>query len=509
MMNRPFLLAALLVAGLLSVNTLTTPAFAVEFKTDPQTLEMTPVEGSVAGGAANSVTGAATGAVTGAVSQNVQDAIAQEQALITQGLTSALPNSLGLGSLGGVGGVGGLGGSAQPTPGTAAGITCAICQCQADLSIYHRLTRRDINRHIDKSFDKLRRNYLLGEFIDNVVRPEIQKKTQQNNASDQQETAATASIEDAVIANEKAQEAAEEQVEEARESVTSPLIGTLATFARGLSKTTLRLHETKVSSGDLNMEKVLARSGTLANKGAGALEKWRTDQMLKIYVDDAQQGGLLKGAAKGSDRADRDVDISRSLLGRTTLDVNFADNTLTEDEEDLLALKENLMPSSTFSLSTMRDLTSPEAQQRDLPELLTSAARKSIIESSMNTIIGQRSLGSDVSKDQMQALLVDRLGYDADSPLVKEMTGEASYEGHMEALTRYAFQDPNVYIDLIGQPEMIQRAIVAQSAIRNMQQYDIYASMERAENLTALWAWMATRPMHTQVQNELSNGAAR
>lgn len=476
------------------------PAHAQEFVTNPQTLEITEVPsgstGSTGGGAGGATGGGATGSTGstgGGLSQNVQDAIDLENQL--QGLG-------GLGSIGSI--TSSLG--AQPYPGTAAAITCYFCQCQADLSIYHRMTRRTINRHIDKAFDSLRKNYILGEFVDEIVRPDIQKKTQQTNLSDQREVETTAAIEDAAQANEKALDAGEDQVEIARRNVTSPLIGTIATFVRGLGESSVKLQQSKLGSGDLNMEKILAKSGTLGAKGAGTLEEWRTKQMLEVYVDDKQQAGLLKGQAKGKARADRDVDIARTLLGRKTLNVDFSDSTLTDDEADLLALKENLMPSSTLSLSTMRDLTSPDAMNKDIPELLTSAARKSIIESSLNTIIGQRAEGSDVSKDQLKALLVDQLGYPEDSDLVKEMTGKTSYEGHMEALTRFAFQNPAVYVDLIGQPEMIQRAIVTQNAIRNMQQYDIYASSERSENLHALWAWMETRGMHTAAQNELSAG---
>ncbi|MGC7974428.1 hypothetical protein ACP3WV_22795, partial [Salmonella enterica] len=89
-------------------------------------------------------------------SQNVQDAIDLENQL-QDGIGSA------------VGGATSSLSSAQPYPGTAAALTCYFCQCQADLNVYHRLTRRAINEKIDKSFNSLRSDFILGTLIDDYI----------------------------------------------------------------------------------------------------------------------------------------------------------------------------------------------------------------------------------------------------------------------------------------------------------------------------------------------------
>jgi hypothetical protein len=404
--------------------------------------------------------------------------------------------------------------SVWPQPGTAS-VICPYCYCGVDTSVQHRGTRRDINKYIagykqgknyKGFFRKLREEYLLGEFIEDVVTPEMQKKTQQVVSSDQNTMNAEASIRDAEEANEDAQDTAGEQADTIEEHAPNPVVGVLAGLSRGLAESTVRLRQSKIATGGIQTDRMLGLGDAKSKGGAGTLEEWRVRQMLETYVDEDQLGGRLKGIAEGDDenRLNRDIDIGRSLLNRSTYDFNFDDDDLTEDEEDFLAIKENLIPSTTMSSQTMENLASPDAQYRDIPELLSAAARKSLTERTINVIAGQKAQGSDVSADQIRAIMT-QLGYAEDDQVVEDLTGKASYDGHMQILTRYMFQDPNNYAALVAAPESIRRVMVSQNAIRNMQQFDTYTTLERTENLTALWAWLETRGMQQAAQNALSN----
>ncbi|MES2728917.1 MAG: hypothetical protein V4621_02310 [Pseudomonadota bacterium] len=404
--------------------------------------------------------------------------------------------------------------SYQPFPGTALPHCMAYCTTYSTYqgSDYQPLhsgpsgTATVIKEYVRDFFTDTK-DFYLSDFVTEFVEPALKKKTQQVVSSDQQENNAEGAIADATQANEQATEIGIAQAETALDYAPHPLIGQMATYSRGLALASERMRQSRLVRGDAGTADLLAASGTLTAKGGGAVEDWRLKNLKDLYIDPDQQGGYLRKLVHGDERVNRDLDVARSLVGRNTLDLNFEDTTLSEDEQDFLALKENLASSAAMENSRMRDLATTDAALTDLPELLSLTARRSLIDRTINTIAGMRARGSDVSAPEMQALL-RQLGYADDSPEMQDITGQASYEAHMDILTRRVFQNPNMYVNLIANPTALRRILVSQNAVRNMQQYDMYATTTRAEDLTALWAWLETREQFNKAQGAL-NGVGR
>ncbi len=398
--------------------------------------------------------------------------------------------------------------SYQPFPGTALPHCMVYCTGYStyqasDYQPLHTQTRNVIKQYVRDFFTDVRNDYFLEELVNDFVAPALKKKTQQISQNDQQESNAQGAIVDATLANEQAIDVGVTQAETAIDYAAHPFIGQMATYARGLALSSERMRQSQLLRGDAGTAELLAASGTLTAKGGGAVEDWRLKNLKDIYIDPDQQGGYLRKLVQGSDRVNRDLDVARSLLGRQTLDINFEDTTLTDDERDFLALKENLASSTAMDTSRMRDLAANDAMLTDVPELLSMTARRSIIDRTINTMAGMRARGSDVSAPEMQALL-RQLGYGDDAPEMKDVAGQASYEAHMDILTRRVFQNPNMYVNLIANPVALRRILVAQNAVRNMQQFDMYATTTRSEDLTALWAWLETREQFNKAQSGLN-----
>ncbi len=405
--------------------------------------------------------------------------------------------------------------SFQPFPFPAVYAYCtATCSCgpqyctynASDYDVWHSGptgTETVIRNYVQDFFTDVRNEYFLDQFVTDLVEPALKKKTQQISQNDQQESNAIGAIQDARAANDQATEIGVAQADTALDYAPHPFIGQMATYTRGLALSSEAIRQSRLLRGAAGTADLLAASGTLSAKGGGAVEDWRLKNLKDLYVDPEQQGGYLRELVGGDQRVNRDLDIAKTLMGRETLDINFEDSTLTEDERDFLALKENLLPSDAMENSRMRDLGTTEANLTDLPALLSLTARREMIDRTINTIAGQRAQGSDVSTQEMQALL-RQLGYSDDSPEMKDVSGKASYEAHMDILTRRVFQNPNMYSNLIANPVALRRILVSQNAVRNMQQFDIYASTTRAEDLTAMWAWLETRQQFNKAQAALN-----
>src|SRR5262249_6332564 len=111
-----------------------------------------------------------------------------------------------------------------------------------------------------------------------------------------------------------------------------------------------------------------------------------------------------------------DIDYLRTLLLPRTLDIDFSDNTITGDEQDMLAMSNNLYSHDLFD-NIRGDLLEREAGQLVYQDVRSVVAKRSVAETSFNAIVGMKVLGSGTSSPTGQAKtamylyeLLDELG---------------------------------------------------------------------------------------------------
>lgn len=252
------------------------------------------------------------------------------------------------------------------------------------------------------------------------------------------------------------------------------------------------------------------------------------------YVCDTDADGdnnPATGAAPGATdarRLNKDIDYVRAVEYPWTLDVDFTDTTLTDNEEEIMALASNLYghevlnrpPAVTLAPERGKDISDMQKVYMDMRALV---AKRSVAENSFNAITALKSEGTAGSRDFLIAVL-EELGVPNAWPIPAatppNLTTEAealltsgnttttqlapSYHAQMEILTKKIFQDPQFYTNLYDTPANVTRKGVALQAIGLMQKFDLFKSYLRREASVAVLLEMAVKDLQVEVENDIN-----
>ncbi|MCC6598820.1 MAG: hypothetical protein IT559_08525 [Alphaproteobacteria bacterium] len=294
-----------------------------------------------------------------------------------------------------------------------------------------------------------------------------------------------------------------------------------------------------------SQDRHLGNVNTAAAAGASADKEGRLKQYREKFCDPADNNnGLLglcehdqddnpgnstRGAAapggigaSNRERMNKDIDYVRTIDYPWTLNVDFSDTTLTDHEEELLALSNNLYGSEVFkrmpAINTENKpgtkLTAAQANYMDARALL---AKRSVAENSFNAITSMKSAGTASSREFLESILkelgvttnptttgnIDEirrlLGYNSNDPAGAKIG--PSYNAQMEILTRKIYQNPDFYTNLYDKPANIARKEVAMQAIALMQKFDLFKSYLRAEANMSVLLELAVQDTQNDVEN--------
>jgi hypothetical protein len=256
--------------------------------------------------------------------------------------------------------------------------------------------------------------------------------------------------------------------------------------------------------------------GNMHSAGAGGGEddkKSRLEQFRRRYCDTRDHNGVFMSICRSANGGriatlNKDIDYNRTVDRHRTMNINFTDNQLTEDEEDVMALASNLYSHELFNRTPEKSYNDSSPQNRDdrlrmLLEQRQIIAKRSVAENSYNTIVGLKSLGSPASGDAAVGSSVDtarylriilqQLGMNAQEinlflgqPTAGSADNQPSYFAQMEILTKKAFQQPTFYADLYDKPANVDRKKVALQAIGLMQDFDTWQSYLRIEAILSI-----------------------
>lgn len=236
----------------------------------------------------------------------------------------------------------------------------------------------------------------------------------------------------------------------------------------------------------------------------------KLDNLTNLYCNPGDNNGApvacacdtTKGTCTGpiAARSNRDLDFTRLLGSRLTVDLDMTDGMLTPDEQDILGFLTTIsafptLPSlsrgaSDASLSPRAFLAFQEARK--------ITAQRSLTRATLSHFVGNRAQGGGGGSSGPMIALLQELGMspeDAAQYLKSDYmsltangsdtarTHHPSYEAQMEILTKKIYQNPNYYTGLMDKPTNVTRAQAAQMAIRLMQRRDLYDVITRREML--------------------------
>lgn len=222
-----------------------------------------------------------------------------------------------------------------------------------------------------------------------------------------------------------------------------------------------------------------------------------------VYCSQYDNGARLGDwciAAEDTARQNSDIAYSRVLHGKQSLELDFFNATSEPDEEDVLALMNNLYAAEDLPRMSMEKLSG--AQPERLLDLRALAAKRNVARASYSSLAGMKARGSGSSADYMYRFY-QHMGI-ANPQEFEAMAGvEPSYYSQMDMLSKKIYQTPGFHTNLITNPENIKRQRASMQSVELMQQRDIFESVLRSEMLMSQLVELKLRKPQNKVSTDL------
>lgn len=393
------------------------------------------------------------------------------------------------------------------TPVRAACVQCAIVIPANEgtrdvMEEQHDLTRD----HFKAEFDSWE-EWLEGTFLDAFMPPEyLYHLIEQMTVTMAYQVFAIGTLLDAKQELE-VQRIFQKKVAEAhREYQPSVGVCSIGTTIRSLADSERRAETTTFVLSQRAQDRQLGNMHAAAAGGGNNDKKSRLEQFRRRYCDTHDNNNTfmqvcVTGNGGRQATLNKDIDYNRTIDNFRTMNIDFTDNVLTGDEEDVLALGSNLYSHEVFNRieeGTYNDTTPTDRADRlrMLLEQRQIVAKRSIAENSYNTIVGMKSygspaatagatVGSSVDTARYLRIILEQLGMGA-ADITLFLGERPSYFAQMEVITKKAFQQPGFYADLYDKPANVDRKKVALQAIGLMQDFDTWQSYLRTEALLSV-----------------------
>lgn len=298
---------------------------------------------------------------------------------------------------------------------------------------------------------------------------------------------------------------------------------TFGTAMRSLAASDRKTDLTAAALSARGQQRELLSGSTLSGGGQSTDYLSRIAQFRQIYCNRNDNAGHLnllcpEGSADEG-RTDRDINFTNLVDAPLTLRLDFTEDgdpdhalnqhveTLSPDEEDILALSANLYanrvaPSVAESyLSDMEGVPVAEGTTHYM-NVRSIAAKRSVARNSFASIAAMKSQGQPEAEPYLFAIMRE-LGITDDEEIRNYLGERPSYYAQMEILTKKLYQNPTFYTELYDKPANVDRKTVAMQAIELMQRRDMYRSVLRSEATLSVMLETALLGLQDEIANEI------
>jgi len=262
-----------------------------------------------------------------------------------------------------------------------------------------------------------------------------------------------------------------------------------------------------------SMDRQLGNKGGPAPDGAYQDVDTRIAAFKTRYCDIKDNNGgfrkLCNEASAPAATQNKDIDFGRALGRSLSLDLNFTDTSASDDEQNVLALANNLYGSTLMARLPEGMFNKGQNPQAAL-DVRALVAKRSVLENSFNTFVGLRSAGSEQSKTDTYPYMknvLKALGLTEDDE-IKQYLGASerpSYYAQMEILTKKLYQSPTFFANLYDKPVNVDRQGAAMQAIGLMQDFDTWQSYLRTEASLSILLELEIINMQQDVQRQIDD----
>lgn len=302
------------------------------------------------------------------------------------------------------------------------------------------------------------------------------------------------------------------QAEAHRDYHTSTGLCELGSAVKSLASSERRGEYNVVALSQRSLDRALGTGSTAARQGQEFDIASRLAQYRSTYCDPKDNNGLVADMCESTappERRNRDIDYASLIDYPLTLNVNFTDNTLKYDEQDVFALAAHLYGETVFARPPSELLQKKVAKGRlqQIMETYMDAraviAKRGVAENSFNALVGMKSEGPDSTVGSKEYLrkMIEQLGVADDKEIEKILGKNPSYYAQMEVLTKRIFENPQFYTNLYDKPANVARKDVALKAISLMQKFDTFKSSLRTEANLSMLLEISNIENETRIRN--------
>lgn len=280
------------------------------------------------------------------------------------------------------------------------------------------------------------------------------------------------------------------------------------TNTRSLAAADRNVDFNQVAIATRSTNRILLNTGTIGTGGTHDDLMSRLSTFRSTYCNPADYGNALDLLCQNEDavRMNKDINYTNNVQDQDTLLINFADNELTEEERDVMALSANLYGHRLLPKIQEIKIANTDGTWIIDEGVITYmdsralAAKRSVAFNSFAAQAAMKSQGPDAVLPYMEEVLLE-MGIPTD--VINEMLkGGPSYNAQMEILSKKLYQHPNFYANLYDKPVNIDRKDVAMQAIALMQKRDMYRSQLRSEANMAVWLETEIEDLQEYYTNE-------
>jgi hypothetical protein len=407
----------------------------------------------------------------------------------------------------------------------------ACCNCTMDTAQPDALewfafpfsTVPRVNNHVTSEFTGLRSFIVSTMWEDNIL-PAMQLMTDELSAAAMYQAQIIGSLLDAKTQLETQQSLQKMATRAHKDYQPSTGMCQFGSSTKSLAASERKAEFNAVVLSQRSQDRGLGNRGTAAAIGNDGDKFARIKQFREKFCDpqdnnnglgflcdhDQNFSGGAVGAANDV-RKNKDIDFARTVDSPWTLNIDFTDATLTDEEEEVMALASNLYGHEVFlrpnslKADPGQAITNMQSYYLDARSVL---AKRGVAENSFNAITAMKSAGTPGSKDYLKAVLTE-LGVSdtgADSEALKLLGQNPSYYAQMEVLTKKIYQSPDFYTNLYDKPANVDRKNVALQAIGLMQKFDLFKSYLRNEASLAVLLELSVIKLQSEAENEINPG---
>ncbi|MCC7305007.1 MAG: hypothetical protein IT558_01975 [Alphaproteobacteria bacterium] len=389
--------------------------------------------------------------------------------------------------------------------GPARGQFCSVadaldaCAGRAIIEQYHITYEDKIMQHISSEFQTYR-TWLTDIFFKEHVLPALMLMTEQLSAVAMHQVFIFGTFLDAKQQLETQRLFQELQAEAHKDYHPSEDFCYFGTNIRSLASSEQLSKFNAIALSQRQIARHMGNSSMGAAETKDADKQARWAQFIKTYCDPNDNNRTSKsgtglvlacgGGATNKKRVNIDIDYTRALEEPRTLDVDYTDSASTPEEEDVMALGNNLYGHDVLTRNALRNHLKNKEYQHLYMTLRSVEAKRSVAENSFNAIVGLKVKGpKGMDGDPAQVpgtnrflgALMKELGVPTNKEIYELIGLQPSYYAQLEILAKKMYQNPDFYTNLYDKPTNVERKGVAMKAIDLMLDRAIYESQLRQE----------------------------